>query len=118
MCSIAQDGVDAAPKKNCRSATRPFYTNLNKLVTGSTELPELRGEDMRRQISLAMLALLLAVGGWAQSDGTKPSSNADKSPTQARPSSATNSTYVIGPEDTLHVSVWKENDLTATLPVR
>ena len=73
---------------------------------------------MRRQISLAMLALLLAVGGWAQSDGTKPSSNADKSPTQARPSSATNSTYVIGPEDTLHVSVWKENDLTATLPVR
>jgi polysaccharide export outer membrane protein len=65
-----------------------------------------------------MLALLLAVGGWAQSDGTKPSSNADKSPTQARPSSATNSTYVIGPEDTLHVSVWKENDLTATLPVR
>ena len=73
---------------------------------------------MRRQISLAMLALLLAVGGWAQSDGTKPSSNADKSPTQARPSSATNSTYVIGPEDTLYVSVWKENDLTATLPVR
>src|SRR5262249_55190089 len=26
--------------------------------------------------------------------------------------------YVIGPEDTLLVSVWKEPDLTATLPVR
>jgi polysaccharide export outer membrane protein len=26
--------------------------------------------------------------------------------------------YVIGSEDTLHVSVWKEPDLTATLPVR
>ena len=26
--------------------------------------------------------------------------------------------YVIGPEDTLHVQVWKEPDLTATLPVR
>ncbi len=26
--------------------------------------------------------------------------------------------YVIGPEDVLHVAVWKENDLTATLPVR
>jgi polysaccharide export outer membrane protein len=25
---------------------------------------------------------------------------------------------VIGPEDVLHVAVWKENDLTATLPVR
>jgi polysaccharide export outer membrane protein len=27
-------------------------------------------------------------------------------------------TYVIGPEDSLHIAVWKENDLTATLPVR
>jgi polysaccharide export outer membrane protein len=26
--------------------------------------------------------------------------------------------YLIGPEDTLHVSVWKEPELTATLPVR
>lgn len=26
--------------------------------------------------------------------------------------------YVIGPEDSLHVSVWKEPDLSATLPVR
>jgi len=31
---------------------------------------------------------------------------------------ATPSDYVIGSEDTLHVSVWKEPDLTATLPVR
>ncbi len=26
--------------------------------------------------------------------------------------------YVIGPEDMLHIAVWKESDLTATLPVR
>lgn len=26
--------------------------------------------------------------------------------------------YVIGPDDVLHVSVWKETDLTSTLPVR
>jgi polysaccharide biosynthesis/export protein len=26
--------------------------------------------------------------------------------------------YIIGPEDSLHVAVWKEADLTATLPVR
>lgn len=31
---------------------------------------------------------------------------------------ATSPDYVIGSEDTLHVSVWKEPDLTATLPVR
>ncbi|MGB0041290.1 MAG: polysaccharide biosynthesis/export family protein, partial [Terriglobales bacterium] len=27
-------------------------------------------------------------------------------------------TYVIGAEDVLHIAVWKENDLTATEPVR
>jgi len=26
--------------------------------------------------------------------------------------------YVIGPDDVLHISVWKETDLTSTLPVR
>jgi polysaccharide biosynthesis/export protein len=26
--------------------------------------------------------------------------------------------YIIGPEDVLHIAVWKESDLTATLPVR
>jgi len=31
---------------------------------------------------------------------------------------STSPDYVIGSEDTLHVSVWKEPDLTATLPVR
>jgi polysaccharide export outer membrane protein len=27
-------------------------------------------------------------------------------------------TYVIGPDDSLHIAVWREPDLTATLPVR
>ena len=33
-------------------------------------------------------------------------------------SPSTSPDYVIGSEDTLHVSAWKEPDLTATLPVR
>jgi polysaccharide export outer membrane protein len=36
----------------------------------------------------------------------------------APPSSVAGPDYVIGPEDVLHIAVWKENDLTATLPVR
>jgi polysaccharide export outer membrane protein len=36
----------------------------------------------------------------------------------AAPASGTDATYIIGPEDVLHVAVWKENDLTATEPVR
>lgn len=33
-------------------------------------------------------------------------------------SSDANADYVIGPDDMLHISVWKEPDLTETLPVR
>jgi polysaccharide export outer membrane protein len=42
---------------------------------------------------------------------------ADKG-TNAVPASQAGPDYVIGPEDVVHVQVWKENDLTATLPVR
>jgi polysaccharide export outer membrane protein len=34
------------------------------------------------------------------------------------PASLAGPEYVIGPEDVLHIAVWKETDLTATLPVR
>lgn len=36
----------------------------------------------------------------------------------ATPTSQGGASYVIGPEDNLHIAVWKEADLTATLPVR
>jgi polysaccharide biosynthesis/export protein len=42
------------------------------------------------------------------------SSNQAKDP----PTSQASQTYVIGPDDTLYISVWKEPDLTETLPVR
>lgn len=73
---------------------------------------------MARQISVACLTLILTLGCWAQNDATKANSNTGKPATQEQPSSASNSTYVIGPEDTLHISVWKEPDETVTLPVR
>ncbi len=38
--------------------------------------------------------------------------------TNAVPASQAGPVYVIGPEDVLHIAVWKEADLTATLPVR
>jgi polysaccharide biosynthesis/export protein len=34
------------------------------------------------------------------------------------PTNLADPVYVIGPQDVLHIAVWKENDLTATLPVR
>jgi polysaccharide export outer membrane protein len=38
--------------------------------------------------------------------------------TTAAPASQAGPEYVIGPEDALHIAVWREADLTASLPVR
>lgn len=66
-----------------------------------------------------VMGLFLALTGtavWAQSsakDTKKPYASSGGS---SAPSSGPD--YVIGPEDVLHISVWKETDLTNTLPVR
>ena len=52
--------------------------------------------------------------GKAASDTTASDKTTPARFHQSRP----DPTYVIGPEDVLHIAVWKEADLTATLPVR
>ncbi len=42
----------------------------------------------------------------------------DKTITTAASTSQAGPEYVIGPDDTLHIAVWREADLTASLPVR
>jgi polysaccharide export outer membrane protein len=70
------------------------------------------------------LAVLLWAGIWPLHHSTPKKENSPSTPPDqgaaAAPSPATsiNASYVIGPDDTLHVSVWKEPELTATLPVR
>jgi polysaccharide export outer membrane protein len=51
-------------------------------------------------------------------DKTAADTTAADKATPAPPTSPAGPTYVIGPEDVLHIAVWKEADLTATLPVR
>lgn len=63
-------------------------------------------------VAVLVFIVLLTAGAWAQGDTQAKSNSA------AEPTSAAAATYVIGPEDNLHVSVWKEPDLTNTLPVR
>ncbi len=49
---------------------------------------------------------------------TQPNTQNDK-PAATEPQGPWNAPdYVIGPDDTLHISVWKEPDLSETLPVR
>jgi polysaccharide biosynthesis/export protein len=81
------------------------------------------------RLGVAMfLTVLLASGMAAQSvPSSERSDSVAKSPASGsavNPSSAlapeapAGTGYVIGADDTLHVSVWKEPDLSATLPVR
>jgi polysaccharide export outer membrane protein len=57
-----------------------------------------------------------AVSKTENASSAKPSDYARPS-NDAQPSNVP-SDYVIGADDTLHISVWKEPDLTETLPVR
>lgn len=70
---------------------------------------------MKRNIGwmVGLLLTLASSAGWAQ-DSSKDRAK----PPAAAESAASQTTYVIGADDTLHIDVWKEPDLTATLPVR
>ena len=80
---------------------------------------------MKRKTAIAMALLVsaLSTSAWAQV-GAKDEKGKDKAKSpqpsqgQSAPAPAVSPDYIIGPEDTLHISVWKEPDLTATLPVR
>jgi polysaccharide export outer membrane protein len=64
-------------------------------------------------IFIAFALASLASPGQASSQPKDPKPTADP-----MPASLAGPTYVIGPDDTLYISVWKEPDLTETLPVR
>jgi polysaccharide export outer membrane protein len=71
--------------------------------------------------SVVLLFSLLTISAWAQDNGKgkqneKPPSTAAKE--LKDPASVAGPDYVIGADDNLHISVWKEPDLTNTLPVR
>lgn len=69
---------------------------------------------------IAAVAALLWINGMAVSQNAAPAANSP-APAATASAPAGNSTgpeYVIGPDDVLHIAVWKESDLTATLPVR
>jgi polysaccharide biosynthesis/export protein len=58
----------------------------------------------------AAALLLMSSIAWAQDGSAQPA--------VAASNSLNGPEYVIGAEDVLHIAVWKESDLTATLPVR
>ncbi len=67
-----------------------------------------------------MLLGLMATGMQAQDDTDQPAPKPAPAavPEVRTPAPEPPADYVIGADDTLHISVWKEPDITATLPVR
>jgi polysaccharide export outer membrane protein len=75
--------------------------------------------SMKKAIKLACMAMVTsyAMGAcmcaWAQAgDPNQPAV------AQAQPADAAPPDYVLGSDDQLHITVWKETDFTVTLPVR
>jgi polysaccharide biosynthesis/export protein len=76
------------------------------------------GEAMKRTITIwiSLAFVLASMPALAAQDSNQ---SKDPKPTsEPVPASQAGSSYVIGPDDTLYISVWKEPDLTETLPVR
>ena len=68
--------------------------------------------------AVAALVLISSIA-LAQDAPAQPAANsASDKTTNAASNRQAGPEYVIGPEDVLHIAVWKEADLTATLPVR
>ncbi len=76
---------------------------------------------MKKVMKLAVLlcAMLMAAGIVAQSsDQPKAAENKSDRPPEAAQGTGSAPDYVIGADDVLHISVWKEPDLSEQLPVR
>lgn len=73
---------------------------------------------MKRPWQIALAAALLW-GSLAFAQNAAPAQlTSDSAAEKTSANAAVGPDYVIGPDDVLHISVWKEGDLTATLPVR
>jgi polysaccharide biosynthesis/export protein len=73
---------------------------------------------MRRAWKAAAALLLICGLALAQNSAKRSGNSAANKTANASVSSQSGPEYVIGAEDVLHIAVWKEADLTATLPVR
>src|SRR6202162_6384743 len=71
------------------------------------------------KLTVWMGLALLASATLAQTSGVVKNDNSSKAPSaMAAPEATTDSDYVIGADDVLRISVWKEPDLSEQLPVR
>src|ERR1700677_2963379 len=71
---------------------------------------------MKKAIRLACMAMVAcyAISAWAQAGEVAHKAGV----VEAKPAGANSPDYVLGSDDQLHITGWKETDLPVTLPVR
>src|SRR5258705_4012858 len=74
----------------------------------------------KRRLRLLLILGVLASAAWGQetAKANDPAKPASKDKPQSEVASVAGPDYVIGADDMLQISVWKEPDLTYVLPVR
>lgn len=76
------------------------------------------GAEMKRTLEI-IAVIVLSIATLPARAQNSSSSNRQPSAADTRvPMSEASATYVIGADDTLYISVWKEPELTETIPVR
>jgi polysaccharide biosynthesis/export protein len=68
----------------------------------------------RRAVILGLACVLLSTGLWGQNGDNGPGGNAQP----ATAGKQHDDDYLIGPEDVLSINVWKEPEISRTIPVR
>jgi polysaccharide export outer membrane protein len=69
-----------------------------------------------RKTKWTIASLLLSASLWAQAPAASPEQTPSNSPNASQ--SALHDDYVIGPEDVLSINVWKEPEISRSVPVR
>jgi len=75
---------------------------------------------MTYKIRLGILLAALSVGlpAWARVPAARPQSQPAQPAQRVHKAATDNPNYIIGPQDILDIDVWKEPELTRTVPVR
>jgi len=99
---------------------------MNENGMGLAEGRRRIGSDPMRWINAGVLIFALTVSGFAQDAAPKPAAPVEAQAPAAVPpatpvkgaAGVDNARYIIGPEDSLSITVWKEPTLSGTIPVR